>query len=217
MIDPDAPRSPIDDTVAALRRERAVAILRTPERRTAARALEAAVRGGFRVLEVTFGTPGAVELIAEWSARGFLVGAGTVLRTDQAREAVDAGARFLVSPVIDEGVIQAASLLGVAMLPGCHTPTELLRAHDAGAPLLKLFPAPAGGPAWLRAVLGPLPFLRVVPTSGVTEDNAAAWLAAGAWAVGFVSPLFDPEDLAAGRFDHVEERAARMLAAVRAS
>jgi 2-dehydro-3-deoxyphosphogluconate aldolase/(4S)-4-hydroxy-2-oxoglutarate aldolase len=144
-----------------------------------------------------------------------VVGAGTVLSVGDAEEAVDAGARFLVSPVVDAAVIRRAAELGVASLPGAHTPTELLAAHQAGAPLLKLFPAPAGGPAWLRSVLAPLPFLRVVPTNGVDLDNAAEWLAAGAWALGFVASLFAPEDLREHRWDRIEERAARILSQVR--
>jgi 2-keto-3-deoxy-6-phosphogluconate aldolase len=87
--------------------------------------------------------------------------------------------RFLVSPVTDAAVIRRATELGVASIPGGHTPTELLAAHRAGAPLVKLFPAPAGGPAWLRSLLAPLPFLKVVPTNGVDQDNARQWLDAG--------------------------------------
>ena len=102
------------------------------------------------------------------------------------------GARFLVSPVADEVIIRRATELGVASIPGGHTPTELLAAHRAGAPLVKLFPAPAGGPAWLRSLLAPLPFLKVVPTNGVDLDNAADWLAAGAWALGFVARYSKP-------------------------
>ena len=100
------------------------------------------------------------------------------------------------------------------MMPGTHTPTEMLRAHRAGASLQKLFPAPGIGPTYVKACLGPMPFLRIVPTSGVDESNAAAYLQAGAFAVGFVTSLFDPEDLAAGRFDRVEQRARSLLAAV---
>ncbi|GIW72705.1 MAG: bifunctional 2-keto-4-hydroxyglutarate aldolase/2-keto-3-deoxy-6-phosphogluconate aldolase [Planctomycetota bacterium] len=200
----------------ALWQQRASAILRTGERERARRAMEAAVAGGFRIVEFTLTTPGALELIAAFSRRDeLIVGAGTVLAPEQARAAVAAGARFLVSPVVDEAVIAAARALGVAVVPGGQTPTELWRAHALGAPLLKLFPAPAGGPAWLRAVLGPLPGLRVMPTHGVEPDNAAAWLEAGAFAVGFTSSLFDPEVLAAGAFEAVTERARRCLAAVR--
>jgi 2-dehydro-3-deoxyphosphogluconate aldolase/(4S)-4-hydroxy-2-oxoglutarate aldolase len=201
--------------IETLYSHRATAILRTDDTDVARAAMEAAVAGGFRAIEFTLTIPGALDLIASFAARpGLVVGAGTVLRVEQAREAVRAGASFLVSPVVDVGVIEEAAALGAVAMPGAHTPTELLLAHDAGAPLQKLFPAPAGGPSYLRAVLGPLPFLRVVPTSGVTLDNAAEWLEAGAFAVGFVAPLFAPADLAARRFDRVEERARAMLAAV---
>lgn len=206
------------DFLAELARERATAILRTDSQIKAAAAMEAAVRGGFRHLEFTLTTPGALELVTEFSRRpGLVVGAGTVLTVDDAKAAVKAGARFLVSPVMDEEVIRAAVELGVAAIPGCHTPSEMLRAHRAGATLEKLFPAPAGGPDYVRAVLAPMPFLRILPTNGVDEHNAAAYLAAGAVAVGFVASLFDAEDMAAGRADRIEDRARRLLAAVRAS
>jgi 2-dehydro-3-deoxyphosphogluconate aldolase/(4S)-4-hydroxy-2-oxoglutarate aldolase len=203
--------------LAVMKRLRATAILRTNSQAVAAAAMEAAVRGGFRHLEFTLTTPGALELVTEFSRRpDLVVGAGTVLTVENAKGAVRAGARFLVSPVMDEEVVRAAVDLGAVAIPGCHTPTELLRAHRAGAALQKLFPAPAGGPDYVRSVLAPMPFLRILPTNGVTADNAAAWLAAGAVAVGFVTSLFPAEDLAAGRFDRVEERAREMLAAVRA-
>jgi Entner-Doudoroff aldolase len=206
----------VDSFVELLRRERASAILRCGDGEVARQAMAAALRGGFRVVEVTLTTPDALPLIAELASReGVVVGAGTVLTTAEADDAVAAGARFLVSPVVDPAVIRRAAELGVASLPGAHTPTELLAAHRAGAPLLKLFPAPAGGPAYLRSVLAPLPFLRIVPTNGVDLDNAAEWLAAGAWALGFVASLFAAEDLRERRWDRIEERAARILARVR--
>lgn len=193
---------------------KASAILRTDVAEAAAPAMQAAVRGGFRIVEFTLTIPDVYERIGEFSRHADLVvGAGTVLTVEEARAAVEHGARFLVSPVVDEAVIEEARRLGVTAMPGCHTPTELLRAHEAGAPLQKLFPAPAGGPAWLRAVRGPLPFLRIVPTNGVGLENAADWLAAGAHALGFVGPLFDAEDVREGRFDRIEERARRLLAA----
>ena len=202
--------------VELIGRERASAILRCNDAAIARRALDAAVAGGFRVVEVTLTTPRALELIAELAARpGVVAGAGTVLTPDEADAAVAHGARFLVSPVVDEAVIRRATALGVASIPGAHTPTEMLAAHRFGAPLVKLFPAPAGGPAWLRSLLAPLPFLKVVPTNGVDLDNAADWLAAGAWALGFVASLFSADDLRAGRFDRIEERARQILDQVR--
>ena len=157
-----------------IREARAVAILRCNDHSVGRNALAAAVRGGFRALEVTLSTPGAVELIAELARdTRLLVGAGTVLTVEQARAAKLAGARFLVSPVLDVEVVAEGSRLGCVVMPGCATPTELWKAHRAGAPLQKLFPAPAGGPTWLRSVLAPMPFLRVIPTNGVEAENAS--------------------------------------------
>jgi Entner-Doudoroff aldolase len=178
--------------------------------------MEAAVRGGFRILEFTLNTPGALERIGEFSAReDLVVGAGTVLSVEEARAALSAGAAFLVSPVLDDEVVRAAGEAGVAVIPGTQSPTEMLRAYRLGAPLQKLFPAPGPGPAFVRACLGPMPFLRLVPTNDVDAANAADYLRAGAFAVGCGNRLFAPEDLDRGRFAAVERRAAAMLEAVR--
>jgi Entner-Doudoroff aldolase len=196
--------------------EKASAILRTADTDRAALAMEAAIRGGFRIVEFTLTIPGVFELVREFSAReGLVVGTGTVMDEVEARHSVAAGARFLVSPVVDETVIAVARELGVACMPGCHTPTEMLRAHRAGADLCKLFPAPGNGPAWVRSVLGPMPWLKIVPTNGVDEHNAGEWVAAGAFAVGFVATLFHPSDIAAGDWDAIQARAGRCLAAAR--
>ena len=202
--------------LAALGEERASAILRCDDQETAAGAMQAAIRGGFRIVEFTLTVPGAFELIREFASRdGVIVGAGTVLDVAAAERAVDAGASFLVSPVVDPEVIRAAGRLGVAAMPGTHTPSEMLLAHRAGAPLQKLFPVPGAGPAYVKACLGPMPFLRIVPTHGVDGGNARDWLAAGAFAVGFVASLFTPDDLAARAHDRIQERARALLASLR--
>lgn len=194
---------------------KASAILRTNNQEKAAKAMEAAIRGGFRIIEFTLTIPGVYELVQDFSSRqGLVVGTGTVMIADEARRSVEAGARFIVSPVVDEAVIAAATELGVASMPGTHTPTEMLRAHRAGAQICKLFPSPHGGPDWVRAVLGPMPWLKIVPTNGVDQNNAGEWIAAGAFAAGFVAPLFVAADIAAGRWDAIEERAAKCIAAV---
>jgi Entner-Doudoroff aldolase len=201
--------------VAFFKEVRGSAILRTSNRDAVVPAMEAAVAGGIRVVEFTLTTPGALDAIGRFAGRaGLAVGAGTVLTREDARAAVGAGATFLVSPVVDEAVIEEASRLGVAMMPGTFTPTEMERAHRAGAPLQKLFPGPPGGPAYVKSCLGPLSHLRIVPTNDVGVENAAAYLRAGAWAVGFVAHLFAPEDLDSGRFDRVEERARALLASL---
>jgi 2-dehydro-3-deoxyphosphogluconate aldolase / (4S)-4-hydroxy-2-oxoglutarate aldolase len=201
--------------VDCLSHARASAILRTDLADAAAPAMEAAIRAGFRVLEFTLTVPDAFARISEFASRkDIVVGAGTVITAHQARGAVKAGAKYLVSPVVDEAVIEEAKSLGVAMMPGCATPSEMLRAYRAGAQLQKLFPAPDSLPAWIKSVRGPLPMLKIVPTNGVHENNVQAVLKAGAFAVGFVNNLFDPNDLAAGAFERIEERGRRMLAAV---
>lgn len=205
-----------EEFVDRLGREKASAILRTDDQEKAALAMEAAMRGGFTILEFTLTIPGVYELVQDFSRReGVVVGTGTVMDAEDVRRSVDAGARFVVSPVVDEVMIEAASDLGVASMPGTHTPTEMLRAHRAGADLCKLFPAAAGGPVWAKSVLGPMPYLKIVPTNGVDEHNAADWLNAGCFAVGFVNPLFEPGDIAAGRWDDLEARAARCIANVK--
>lgn len=201
--------------VEQFRKIKASAILRTDSQEKAALAMEAAIRGGFTVVEFTLTIPGAYELVEEFSKReGLIVGTGTVMDAKQAQLSVEAGARFLVSPVVDEDVIFAANELGVASMPGTHTPTEMLRAHRAGAQMCKLFPSPSGGPDWVRSVLGPMPYLNIVPTNGVDEHNAADWIKAGSFAVGFVAPLFVASDIAEQRWDAIEQRARRCIAAV---
>ena len=204
------------DFLTAFRDTRASAILRTHDTAVAREAMNAAVAGGFHVIEFTLTIPGAMTLIREFSQRhGLIVGAGTVLTSADAREAVAAGASFLVSPVVDAEVIDQAHQLNVAVMPGCSTPTEMLTAHRLGAPLQKLFPAPGTGPAWVPQTKGPLPFLNIVPTSGVTADNAQAYLDAGSFAVGFVASLFDASDLAAKRFEAIAQRAKLLRAALK--
>jgi len=194
---------------------RCSAILRTPLADAVVPAMEAAVAGGFRIVEFTLTTPGALAAIQRFAASDDLtVGAGTVLTLHDARAARDAGAQFLVSPVMDPEILAFCRTEGLVSIPGAATPTEALAAHRAGADLVKVFPGPAQGADWVRVVRGPLPFLRLFPTSGVTLENCADYLAAGSFGVGFVNCLFEASDLAAGRFDAVRGRAAAMVEAV---
>jgi 2-dehydro-3-deoxyphosphogluconate aldolase / (4S)-4-hydroxy-2-oxoglutarate aldolase len=156
----------------------------------AARALAA---GGVGAVEVTLTTPGAIDAIADLASdkglAGCVIGAGTVLDESAARYVIDAGARFVVSPVLNPAVIRACRDRGVPCMPGALTPTELLEAWRAGAPVVKLFPASAVGPGYIRDVLAPLPFLRLVPSGGVSLENAGDWIRAGAAAVSVGSAL----------------------------
>jgi len=196
------------ETLAALGACRASAIIRAGDESVAREAMRAAVRGGFRAVEFTLTTPGALRLIEEFGAEdGLVVGAGTVLTPGAAREAASAGARFLVSPVMDPEVIRAAAALDCVSVPGTATPTEMMAADRAGADLIKVFPAVYDMAAYVKQVLGPLPHLRLFPTSGVTADNVLAVFQAGAFGVGFVASLFTPQDLQARAWDTIEARA----------
>jgi 2-dehydro-3-deoxyphosphogluconate aldolase/(4S)-4-hydroxy-2-oxoglutarate aldolase len=181
-------------------------------------AAEAICRGGVRAIEVTMTTPGALEVIAEASARlgrGVLFGAGTVLDAETAQAAIQAGAGLIVSPTLDVDVIRLCNDHGVVAVPGCYTPTEMLAAFNAGADLCKFFPAEIGGPAMLRAIRAPLPQLRIVPVGGVTLDNAAEYMRSGAAALGIGSALIDQALLDAGDLAELARRAAAFIAAVK--
>jgi 2-dehydro-3-deoxyphosphogluconate aldolase/(4S)-4-hydroxy-2-oxoglutarate aldolase len=168
------------------------------------------------MIEFTLTTPGALELIEEFSrldgadGKRLLVGAGTVLSRKDARQAVTAGARFLASPVTDDEVIDEATELDVPAIPGTATPTEMFIAVELGADIVKVFPAPHDIPTFVRQIRGPLPELRIFPTAGVDEDNFLGILDAGAFGVGFVSSLFRPGELAAGDWGSIEARAERI-------
>ncbi len=157
-------------------------------------ACRAAVRGGLKLLEITLTTPGALDAIRELSnERGAIVGAGTVLTVQDARDVAAAGARFAMSPVFDPAVIAEAHRLGLLAIPGAGSATEILAAHRAGAHLVKVFPSgPLGGPEFLRKIRGPLPDIPLVPTSGPDAANLAGYVAAGAVAVGVGSEVFTP-------------------------
>ncbi len=208
-----SPRAAVLNTFA---KHRCSAILRTKDPKAVRPALDAAIRGGFRIVEVTMTTPNCLKHIAslceqQVDGKPLTVGAGTVLTVEDAKQAMAAGAQFLVSPVTDPQIITFCRQHDLVSVPGTFTPTEMMTAHKAGADLVKLFPGPSNGPAFLRALHGPLPFLRVFPTSGVTEDNCEEWLAAGAFGLGFVASLFEPSDMARHRFDLIEARAKRMV------
>ena len=190
------------------------AIVRTDDQSVAEQAMAAAVEGGFRVIEFTLNTPGALELITQFRSmdESLLVGAGTVMTPQAAKEAVNAGAQFIVSPVCDSAVIREAGEMGVVSIPGTQTPTEMQNAHEAGADFVKLFPAPTNVAEYIRYNLGPQPHLKIFPTSGVILDNMLEVLEAGAAGVGFVGPLFDPQAMRNRNFDDIRERAEKIVA-----
>lgn len=195
-----------------------VAIMRHTEATLAIDAAHALLAGGVSVVEVTLNTAGALGMIAALAtAMGdtMVVGAGTVLSPQAVDEAVGAGARFIVAPNTSPAVIDRASHHDVPSVPGAFTPTEILTAWDAGADLVKLFPASAGGPRYLRDVRGPLNHVPIVPTGGVNPDNVGEFIKAGAMAVGAGSDLVDRGVVERRDWAELERRARAFSDAVR--
>ena len=196
----------------------AVIRLKEPDKLTAV--IEALAEGGIKALEVTMTVPGAIGLIEQLALslpQGFLIGAGTVLDGPTATAAADAGAQFIVSPVFRPAVIEAAQRAGAAAMPGCFTPTEILSAWDAGADVVKVFPATSLGPQFFKDIRGPLPHVKLMPTGGVSLDNAGQWITAGAVAVGVGTALLDAAALAAGDYGVLTANAKKIVANVKAA
>jgi len=143
-----------------------------------------------------------------------MVGCGTIMNITDAENAIDAGAEFIITPVMLPDVIEWCRDRKIVIAPGCQTPTELTMAYRHGAPLQKLFPGVTGGPMWVKAVSSALPFLSINPTSGVDLDNAGEYLKMGAASVGLVAPLFPPDAIAAGDWDQIAKNAAKVMANV---
>lgn len=179
------------ETTEALTAQRVFGIVRSSTPESAATAATAVLDAGLHAVEVALTTPRATRAIEELTTARptALIGAGTVLDAAAARAAIEAGARFLVSPSLHREVIRTGHRYGVPVLPGVTTPTEMVQALEEGADALKLFPASTASPSWLRDVRAALPQAPLVPTGGVTLENAPEWIAAGAVACGMGSAL----------------------------
>jgi len=206
-----------NEAVAQIRDLGVVAIVRADTGDEALAAARAVREGGLRAIEVTFTVPGAAEIIrrlAEEMGDEILLGAGTVLTADQAREAVAAGAEYLIAPDTDPEVIAEAHRLGRPIFPGAFSPSEVARAWKLGADLIKLFPAARLGPAYLKDLRGPFPQIPLVPVGGVDASNCADYFRNGAVAIGVGGKLVDRALLREGRYDEITRRARELAATV---
>jgi 2-dehydro-3-deoxyphosphogluconate aldolase/(4S)-4-hydroxy-2-oxoglutarate aldolase len=186
---------------------RACAVLRTPKAEMCAPAMQAAIDGGFDIVEFTLTTPGCLDTLADFRSKydgKVMIGCGTVMDIPDAQAAMDAGAEFLVAPVLVPEVVTWCAMHNIVIIPGCQTPTEAYNAYKAGAPVQKIFPGVAGGHMWVKAVSAALPMLKLNPTSGVDLDNAGDFLKNGASSVGLVAPLFPPDAVLNGKWDVIQ-------------
>lgn len=208
------------DVLAGLRESGIVPILRLKEAGPGLEVCRALMAGGIATFEVTMGTPNALDVMREVRAAfgdGVIVGAGTVLDPETARLAMGAGAQFLVAPSLNLELIRFARRYSLVVIPGALTPTEIVTAWEAGADMVKVFPVRALGPSYLRDLLAPLPQMRLVAVGGVTIENAADYIRAGAVAVGVGGELLSAQLISERRFDELEARARTLVAAVAAA
>jgi len=209
-----------EQALETILRTKVVAVIRMKDAARLAEVAAALGRGGVRAIEVTMTVPGAAGVIRELArtkAPGTLVGAGTVLDAGTAAEVIAAGADFVVSPVTDMATVRACREAGVLVAPGAFTPTEIVAAWRAGADIVKVFPATSLGPRFFRDMRGPLPQVRLMPTGGVTVENAREFVAAGAAAVGLGTALVDARAVEEGDWAALEERARRLMASLAAA
>jgi 2-dehydro-3-deoxyphosphogluconate aldolase/(4S)-4-hydroxy-2-oxoglutarate aldolase len=195
-----------------------VAVVRLDDASRLRPLVEALVAGGVDAVEVTMTMEGALEALAACSAslgESVVFGAGSVLDAETARMAISAGARFVVGPILAPEVVRVCRRYDAVAVPGAYSPTEIANAWEAGADLVKVFPAGGLGPGYLRELRGPLPHLRLMPTGGVTIENAGAFLAAGAVVVGVGGALVEREAVIRGDYARVTERARALVDAVR--
>ena len=193
-----------ETTAEIIERVGLIPVLRAKSSRQAHAAVQAMIAGGVTVVEVTMTVPGAVDLIkelkSEYGSKGLLLGSGTVTTPSEAQATINAGAEFVVSPSLHPEVINTTKTNGKLSIPGALTPTEVITAHRAGADYVKIFPCSAmGGASYLKSLLAPFPFLKLIPTGGVTVETAVSFIQAGARALGVGSDLVNLAAIDDGR------------------
>ena len=207
-----------EEVLKSLREIGLVPVLRAESVDKALALAEAIAAGGVTVLEITMTVPGAIQVMRKLAEQrpDILIGAGTVLDPETARMCILEGAKFVVSPALNLATIEMCHRYSIAVLPGALTPTEIVTAWQAGADVVKVFPASAmGGAKYLTALKGPLPQVELIPTGGVSLATAGEFLAAGAFALGVGSDLVDAKAMAAGRSEVVTETARKYLSIVK--
>jgi 2-dehydro-3-deoxyphosphogluconate aldolase / (4S)-4-hydroxy-2-oxoglutarate aldolase len=211
--------TPKHEVMAALDASGVVAIIRTENPQALVEVAKSLSRGGVKFIEITMTVPGALQIIrearAELGGTDVYIGAGTVLDAPTAKAAIEAGAQFIVGPGIDVEMIRVCNTYAVPVMPGAFTPTEVIQAWRSGADVVKLFPADIGGPEYLKGLRDPLPQVQLMPTKGINFDTAAAYIKAGAIAVGSGSFLVNKALIAAKDYARLTANAERLTQIVR--
>lgn len=207
------------ETLNKIFETKAVAVIRLADPAKLIKVAEAIYEGGVLAIEITMTVPDAIKVIKETSksvGNRMLIGVGSVLDAETALRAIDAGAKYVVSPIFKREIIDTAHKNDVPAMPGCFTPTEIQTAFEAGADIIKVFPADVLGMAFFKGVLAPMPHLKMMPTGGVTLTNAGEWLRAGACAVGIGSALLDKRAIDSEDYNKLTENAAILRKSINA-
>ncbi len=196
-----------------------LAVIRGPSPELTVTMVDALIAGGVLGIEITYTTPQAVSVVKTLEQKysdQILLGMGTLTRPEQAQEALQAGAQFVVSPITEPALAQAMVATGLGVMIGAFTPSEVFQAYNLGSDVVKLFPGSLGGPAYMKSLRGPFPDIPMMPTGGVSAENLGEWFAAGAVAVGAGSELCPPAWANEGRFDDITTRARAFVLALKA-
>jgi 2-dehydro-3-deoxyphosphogluconate aldolase/(4S)-4-hydroxy-2-oxoglutarate aldolase len=204
------------DVLDRIRREKLIPVVRTDDTDDARKAIEILSSCGIKVFEITMTVPNAVELIRELNDTDILIGAGTVLDKEQAKDCIEAGAKFIVSPAFNLATVEFCRAKEIAVMPGSLTPTEVLTTWNAGADCVKVFPCDAlGGAKYLKTLKTLFPHIEMMPTGGVSCETIADFFAAGAIAVGVGADLVDVKAIRSGNLQSLAEKAQKYLEIVR--
>jgi len=198
-------------------KRKVVAVLRIKEAEKLKKIIEAIAEGGLTVAEVTMTVPNAIQLIEKMSAeldKNIIFGVGSVLNAEVAEQAIKAGAKYVVSPIFKKEIVDMAHKYDVPVMPGCFTPTEIQTAYEAGADIIKVFPADVLGMPFFKGVLAPMPHLKMMPTGGVSLTNAGEWIKAGACAVGIGSALLDKDAIKNENYSKLTDNAKIIMKSV---
>jgi 2-dehydro-3-deoxyphosphogluconate aldolase / (4S)-4-hydroxy-2-oxoglutarate aldolase len=197
-----------------------LAVIRGPSPELTIKMVEALVAGGVLGIEITYTTPNAEEVVRTLSSifgDNIVLGMGTLTKPEQALSAREAGANFLVSPICEAHLVQSMVESGLLTMAGALTPTEVFQAYNLGVDVIKIFPGSLGGPAYIKALKGPFPYIPMMPTGGVSAENVAEWFSTGVVAVGAGSELCPPQLAKEGKFDEISKRAAEFVKIVRSA
>jgi 2-dehydro-3-deoxyphosphogluconate aldolase/(4S)-4-hydroxy-2-oxoglutarate aldolase len=190
------------------------AVIRMDDNKKLFKVIDSISKGGIKNIEITMTVPdaeGFIKELVESVSDDIIIGAGTVLSVEEALKVISAGAKFIVSPILDLDIIKVCKDKNIPVAPGCYTPTEILKGWNAGADIIKVFPATSLGPKYFKDVHAPLPFVRMMPTGGVSIDNVGEWVEAGACAVAIGSDLLNKKLIADENYSALTERAARLV------